>query len=139
MIGIIEEALQRTFHDIFGGELKRDSHPIKLGYVSQIPITHQQQTSYVHFIFKKELLVDVSSILLMDDHPDEDTLQDLTKELANLVVGCAKVMVSDKKESVDMGTPTFISHTKFDGRYDLRRSYQFQNHRMTLTIGSMDG
>lgn len=78
---------------------------LKEGYVSSIKILESGIVIYI--VTNKEFLTMLSDKLLADDNPDEETLEDLSKELANLVIGRAKVLLQEKGSNFTISTPTF--------------------------------
>ena len=52
-------------------------------------------------------LTKMAFLFLYDENPDIETKTDLIKEIANLIVGKAKVLASEHNMSFDISTPTF--------------------------------
>lgn len=82
--------------------------PLKRGYLSQISMigTHND----VFLIFNKAFLYRFCLEFLGEDNPDENALEDMAKELANLIVGHAKVITQAKGRSFNISTPHYLGH-----------------------------
>ncbi len=89
---------------------------LKQGYISSIELLESGIVIYI--IANKELLVLLAQNLLFEDQPDEETLQDLAKELTNLVVGKTKVLLQEKGGHFTISTPTFYDKQKVLQHYD---------------------
>ena len=55
----------------------------------------------------------MAQILLCEETPDEQTLKDLSCEIANLVVGSAKVIAANANRHFDITTPKSLSLEAF--------------------------
>ncbi|RDU69099.1 hypothetical protein CQA62_04515 [Helicobacter cholecystus] len=77
------------------------------GYCSKI----STQEEHFYFCFNYEFLLSLSTVMLFDDHPSEEDLVDLSKEIANLVIGHAKVLLAQKGVHIQITTPTSLGQT----------------------------
>ncbi len=85
------------------------SRPRQDGYRAQIPFSSEKEGDSIATVwFQKPTLKRVSAILLFENDPDEETLEDLTSELANFIVGHAKMLASDRSLDCKIETPRFI-------------------------------
>jgi len=85
-----------------------ETYPEADGYVAQIPFSDGNDEYIARIWIEKPTLKDLANILLFDEDPDEETLEDLTAELANFIVGHAKMLASDRNLPYCMKTPTFV-------------------------------
>lgn len=88
------------------------------GYCSKI------STDRANFYFCSDLnfLYFLSRSILCESNPQEEELYDLCKEIANLVIGKAKVLYSQQNIQISIGTPSFmgensISQNGLEGMY----------------------
>ncbi|RDU74291.1 chemotaxis protein CheX [Helicobacter anseris] len=88
---------------------------LKEGYISSIEILESGIVIYI--VTNKDFLRLLSIKLLAEDNPDEETLEDLSKEFTNLITGRAKVLLQEKGRSFTISTPTFY-HDKIMENYN---------------------
>ncbi len=85
------------------------SRPKQSGYTAHIPFSAEETGDAVATVWiQRATLKKVSQILLFESDPDEETLEDLTAELANFIVGHAKMLASDRNLPCQMKTPEFV-------------------------------
>ncbi len=77
---------------------------IHTGYCSKI----STQETHFYFCFDHAFLLSISSAMLFDDNPTKDDLYDLSKEIANLVIGHAKVLLAEQGVHIQINTPSFL-------------------------------
>lgn len=105
-------------------------------YVAQIKVKTNAQYIVDFFIGKKGLHK-MSSLFLYDHHPQEETLRDLTKEVANIIAGRAKTVALEDGYSFDISTPTFIGESEIS-RGDFAINFIFENDVFSI-VGNKDG
>jgi hypothetical protein len=114
----ISKAVDDTFKKQFDLDIKQ-SQKAKGGdkfYVSSIDIVFKDRDKTILLYASRPMLARVADILLFETDPDEDCLIDLSKEIANLVVGHAKVLASDQGYGFKIKTPVFDGKTSaYDG------------------------
>ncbi|MCD6173767.1 MAG: chemotaxis protein CheX [Sulfurimonas sp.] len=77
----------------------------------------------------------VSKLFLEEDKSDEETLIDMTLEIANLIVGSAKVIAEEANENTyTIGTPHFEKIDTFDFKYDQARLIKVENDELIIAI-----
>ena len=109
MIDLFRSSVVEVFSQNFGIEPQPcESHPVEKGYIAQIPFTDGTDEFIAQLWIEKPTLKELAGILLFDENPDEETLKDLTAELANFIVGHAKMAASDRDLPYQMQTPTFL-------------------------------
>ncbi len=101
--------MSEVFEHHFGMELAPcKSRPAQNGYRAKIPfICDTNGHSVATLWLQKPTLRKLSQILLFENDPDEETLEDLTSELANFIVGHAKMLASDRSMPCTISTPEF--------------------------------
>ncbi len=101
-----------NFAKSIGAEIDHCESEIKEGFVSEIDIRGDENLD-IFIILPKDVLDTVSELLFGDTDYD---IEDLSKEIANLIVGNAKVLASEENIHFDISTPKF--HKKIDLDYD---------------------
>jgi len=94
---------------------------VKEGFVSKIEINGDLNFDVYILIPKKTL--DLVSISLFGD--DDYDLADLTNEIANLIIGNAKVVAGEEGVSFNISTPEFLDKEKID--YDKKVDLSINN------------
>ncbi len=113
---------------------------VKLGndvYGASIPVFKEKgEKCEYHFYlyYKKDLLKTVAKTLFEIDFTDQDFV-DMSRELANQIVGYAKNLLNDAEPgSYKLGTPEFLGHVeKFPIKFDEAWVYKIKNR--TFKIG----
>lgn len=77
---------------------------IHAGYCSKI----STQSEHFYFCFDSSFLTAISTYMLFDENPSEGDMQDLSKEIANLVIGHAKVLLQKQDIHIQITTPEFL-------------------------------
>ncbi len=86
---------------------------------------------YVYICDKN--LTKMSSLFLCVDDPDEETKIDLVCEIANVIVGRAKVEASEKFQyKFDISTPTFVGKDEAVPTHDLELNFLFEGQTFTI-------
>lgn len=106
------ELIQESFSDIIekslGKKVRETKIPLKRGYMSKISMIGEQTD--VFMVFNKTFLTIASQELLFEENPDEQTLEDMARELANLSIGRAKVIAQEQNRNFNISTPTYLGH-----------------------------
>ena len=107
----------KNFAKSIGAEINHCNKEVKEGFVSQIDISGDENLE-IYLILPKDVLDTVSELLFGDKDYD---IEDLTKEIANLIVGNAKVLASEENIHFNITTPKFHKNidVSFDKRLDL--------------------
>ena len=101
-----------NFAKSIGAEINHCENEIKEGFISEIDIRGDENID-IFLILPKDVLDAVSELLFGDTDYD---IEDLSKEIANLIVGNAKVLASEENIHFDITTPKF--HKNIDLDYD---------------------
>jgi len=127
MIRFIEESV-KEFVNSLGGEYGVCEKVVDNGFISKIEVDgHMNYEIYLKFP-KKTL--DLVSTLLFGD--DEYELEDLLKEIANLIVGKAKVFASDKDIHFNISIPEFLEKKEIS--FDEAKSYSINGECFSVFL-----
>jgi len=112
MINAIEQATTDFCTGIIGLELNTAKHVGKDLYGAAIAMYENDIESQWYLLFKKHTLNEFSKVLLFEENLNEDDLDDLIKEVSNMIIGSAKVILetNNKKNSYKISTPDFLGH-----------------------------
>lgn len=101
---VIIESFVDTIQTTTGVVPVQTSSGITHGYCSKI------STGEANFFFYTDLefLHFLSNAILFESNPQKEDLYDLCNELANLVIGKAKVLYSQKNIQTTLSTPSFL-------------------------------
>ncbi|WP_353663022.1 chemotaxis protein CheX [Hydrogenimonas sp. SS33] len=128
MVDLFKSSMEEVFNRSFGLNVEPDeSKPLPSGYAAEIPFSDGRRTYRATVWLERPVLEKLAEILLCENDPDEETLRDLTSEVANFIVGHAKMEASDRKLPYEMETPRFTGieplhptdhtlHYRIDGR-----------------------
>ena len=120
MFDVFKKAVENFIASIEGEIDNCKKNPDK-GFVSKINISGDENYD-VFVVIPKKKLDYVSEYLFGDTNYDE---KDLTNEIANMIVGNAKVIASEKGKHFDISTPEFMGEFKeFDYDEILKFKYK---------------
>ena len=109
MIELFRTAVKEVFQDNFGLSTDKCIEiPKTEGYVASIPFHEENRHYEVNIWAESGLIFNLAEILLAQSHPDEQTLEDLSCELANFIVGHAKMLASNHGMRWTLSTPRFL-------------------------------
>jgi len=98
------------------------------GFVSKISIRGDENYD-IYVVVPHEKLVYMSNYYFGEDKYDP---KDLTNEIANLIIGNAKIIAAKKNINFNISTPEFLGEFK-EVEYDERLSFRF-NHEKCFFI-----
>ena len=112
MIQAIEQATNNFFNDIIGIKIKPSKSIGKNLYGAAISMYENDEETLWYLLFQKHTLNEFSKALLFEDTLNEDELDDLVKEVANMIIGSAKVILetANTQNSYHISTPEFLGH-----------------------------
>lgn len=112
MLSAINEATTDFCTEIIGVEIHGAKSVGKDLYGAAIAMYENDVESQWYLLFKKHTLNEFSKALLFEDNLNEDDLDDLVKEVANMIIGSAKVILETKNKEINYGisTPDFLGH-----------------------------
>jgi CheY-specific phosphatase CheX len=96
--------------------------------------THSGEKHRVYISAEKAFVQKVSYIFLEEDESDDETLQDMLLETANLIVGSAKVLAEDSDKPYDINTPFFEKEGEFDHQFDHCKSFTINDTKLFIAI-----
>jgi len=135
MIKIITQAAQNFLNN----DLELSTVPcdelVDEGYISLITATTIKDKHEVYISCCSDFLRIISDVMLFDDDPDIATMDDLNKELNNIIIGSAKVLAEQQElASFTISTPISLGEKKFDIDYDTSATLSIDDKRLTIAI-----
>lgn len=110
-----------------------ESCSLEPAYASSIQIHGDENYDITVFVREKSLKT-MAFLFLYDDAPTEEVLQDLMNEIANIVVGRAKVTAAEKYQvKFDISTPDYRGNDQRPGENDFEITFLFEEELMTIT------
>jgi CheY-specific phosphatase CheX len=100
-------------------------------YVAGIDINGDANHT-VNLYIKRKTLEKMAYLFLFDETPDETVLTDLIQEIANLIVGKAKVVAAEKGLNFNISTPTFLSDNAQVSENDLEINFMFDDEIFSI-------
>jgi len=124
MYNIIKKAVV-NFIDSVEAQIKDCNEPLKTGYVSKISIEGDENYD-IYIIIPHEKLSYIANYYFGDEEYDAE---DLTKEIANQIIGNAKIIAAEKDINFDISVPEFLG--EFDGNieFDDILSFKFNDDK----------
>ena len=112
MITAIDNATKSFCANIIGLKTKQAKCFGNNFYGAAIALYENEIESQWYLLFKKNTLNEFSKALLFEDNLNEDDLDDLIKEVANMIIGSAKVILEEKNKNIKykISTPDFLGH-----------------------------
>ena len=137
MITAIDSATKRFCTEIIGLEIQQAKCFGKNFYGASIAIYENSIETQWYLLFKKDTLNEFSKALLFEDNLSEDDLNDLIKEVANIIIGSAKVILETKNENREykISTPEFLGHIQKVGLLKLEEFLLYKIKNRTFVIG----
>ncbi|MDR2638220.1 MAG: chemotaxis protein CheX [Helicobacteraceae bacterium] len=101
------EAAAYFVRETLGGEAKQAlSTPRKRAWAASVDTTNGERRRVSAYISKPSLK-QMAKLFLNEESPTDEVLRDLIGEIANLIVGRAKALASDRGFKFDMSPPRF--------------------------------
>jgi len=141
MLDTIKEAAENfCIHQIREPHSLNDEVTQKRTLIAYIDIdTEDGKKERVYIASDKDFMQRVAKLFLEEDASDEDTLKDMTLEVANLIIGSAKVIAQEsKKRPFTIGTPHFEKIGEFDFSVDAVKTIKVGNDELTIAIKELD-
>jgi len=137
MITAIDNATKSFCTDIIGIETKQAKSFGKDFYGAAIALYEDEKETQWYLLFKKNTLNEFSKALLFEDNLNEDDLDDLVKEVANMIIGSAKVILEEKNENTKykISTPDFLGHVPSVQLLKLEEFLLYKMKNRTFVIG----
>lgn len=134
----LEEALieaTRFFtRDVLGSEAELfENCPLNPAWAAAVH-TQGDENWRVTVYITQPSLEKMAFLFLNEEQPDSEALTDLIKEIANLIVGRAKVTAAGRGVNFNITTPKFEGdQTPVCNAADKRISFQFEGNPFTIT------
>jgi len=129
---LLNLSMHHVFENEFGLKLDQCKNiPEHPAYTATIPYKSNSKDRIATIWVQKPTLKKLSNILLFEENPDEDTLEDLTRELANFIVGHAKMLAHNQDLDYDIKTPKFAGINKLDHKIETLL-FKIDNHCIAI-------
>ena len=115
-----------NFANSLGVKIEKCENPPEEGYVSKIEIDGDFKNS-IYILVPKSTLDKISMLLFGECEYD---LPDLVNEIANLIVGNAKVVASEEDVHFNISTPEFLDIK--DVKYENREDYSIEGECLSI-------
>lgn len=81
----------------------------------------------------KKVLLDACNVFLFEQDLNDETLEDLAKEVANIIVGTAKVKINETfRTKYKLSTPKFLGLERVQ-RSDFRINFDYEDDMFSIT------
>ncbi|SFV53623.1 hypothetical protein MNB_SM-5-308 [hydrothermal vent metagenome] len=140
MIENIENAAKNFCIHQLGIECqKRKNYKNEKKFIASIDIIVNNGDKYRVFIAaNKAFIQGIATLFLEEEKSDMETLQDMTLESANLIVGSAKVIAEESENPYEIGTPFFESIAPFDINYDTMVTLANDTKELIIAVKRLD-
>lgn len=137
MINTINDATKSFCTDIIGLNIQEAKFAGKDFYGTAITLYEDKNEIQWYLLFQKHTLNEFSKALLFEDNLSEDDLDDLSKEVANLIIGSAKVILENKNSNIQykISTPRFLGHVSKIESLKLKESLLYKIKNRTFVVG----
>lgn len=135
MKAVIDSAVRFLCTKTLGFEISQAKRLGKGFYGSSIPLYKDNEEFHFYLFFKKDTLKHFAVSLLGLEGLDDTDLDDLCKEIANQIIGKAKIILSETDGlNYKLGTPEFLGEVKqFNIKLDEKLIYKMKNR--TFQVG----
>jgi hypothetical protein len=124
MFEVVKEAVG-NFVSSVGAKVDGCNEEIKEGFVSKISISGDRNYD-IYLVLPHEKLSYIADFYFGDSEYEAD---DLSKEIANQIIGNAKVLAGEKNINFEIGIPEFLGEYKGDIEYDDMLSFRFNDDK----------
>ena len=106
-------------------------------YGASIPLTCNDEELHFFLLFKADTLNQFGKILLFEDNLCEDDLDDFCKEVANQIIGNAKMILEETytNKHFVLGTPEFLGNISEPFPFKLEEFLLYKLKNRTFAIG----
>jgi CheY-specific phosphatase CheX len=137
MIHYIERAAENFSIHQLESKCEKQSNSSKMRtFIAYIDVNDTGGSVYrVYLGCEKPLMQEIAAIFLAEDESNDETLTDLTLEVANMVIGSAKVLAEEEDIApFSITTPIFEKYDEFDISSDSNATLQINGHLMCIAI-----
>ncbi len=140
MLETIKQAAENfCTHQIQEPCTTQDGTTQKRTLIAYIDINTTDKTKYrVYLSADKEFMQKVAKLFLEEDESDDETLQDMTLETANLIIGSAKVLAEENDNAFTIETPKFVKDGSLDFPVDQAQTFKVGDAELTLAIKELN-
>ncbi len=133
---IIAAAHNFAQHQLDSSCMLVDDIPEVRTLIAYIDITDQNGALYRVYVACDETLMRIIAFLFLgEEESDEVTLRDVALEVANMVIGSAKVISEERGTNpFSIGTPHFVAHERFDLAYDALAALRIKTESMLIAL-----
>ncbi len=137
MINAINTATKSFCTDIIGLDIEEAKFAGKDFYGTAITLYENDIETQLYLFFKKHTLNEFSKALLFEENLNDDDLHDLAKEVANMIIGSAKVILEEKNPSAEykLSTPDFLGDIPKVEFLKLEEFFLYKIKNRTFVIG----
>ncbi len=138
MIEFLDKASEKFFNNILNLKIQDcKTKNYSEALCSKISIYKNNDKYDIIFLFKKTTINLISEHLLFEKKPDNETIYDLLKEIANLIVGNAKMLMeeNDSKSVYALSTPEYMGIVKNIKELNFSKILMKKVHNRCFTIG----
>ncbi len=138
MLKAISDSVEKLCDEILDVKLQHGKSFGKGFYGSSIGLFEDDKEAYYYLFLKKDTINEFAEAFLGIKCESEDELNDLTKEVSNLIVGSAKAYLDDKHpdKKFKLGTPEFLGKISypFPIKLDDFSIYKLKNRTFVLGV-----
>ena len=141
MLHTIEEAAQNfCTHQIREEHTVKDGITDKRTLIAYIDLDAKNGKKYRAYIASDpNFMQRIAKVFFDEDESDEEMLQDMTLETANMIIGSAKVLAEERNDNpYTIQTPHFEKIDRFDFAYDDAKTLQIGSGEITIAIKELD-
>ncbi len=124
MFNIIKKSVY-NFVDSIEGKVEECNETLKNGFVSKISIFGDENYDF-YIVVPHEKLSYIANYYFGDHNYDAE---DLTKEIANQIIGNAKIIAKNKSKNFDISIPEFLGEYNDNIKYDDILSFKFNGDK----------
>ena len=124
MFKAVKEAIDNFITSV-NARVDECNEEIKEGYVSKISIRGDKNYD-IYLVLPHEKLSYISDFYFGDSDYDAE---DLSKEIANQIVGNAKVLAGNKNINFEIGIPEFLGEFNNNIDFDEKFSFKFNKNK----------
>ena len=124
MFEVIKEAVGNFVNSV-GAKVDECNDDITKGYVSKISIRGDKNYD-IYLVLPHEKLSYISDFYFGDSEYDAE---DLSKEIANQIVGNAKMLAGEKNINFEIGIPEFLGEFSNNIDFDEKLSFKFNGDK----------
>jgi len=137
MITAIDSATKNFCSSIIESEVQQAKYFGKNFYGATIALHENDIEHQWYLLFKKNTLNEFSKALLFEKNLNEDDLCNLVKEVANMIIGSAKVLLEERNPntSYKLSTPDYLGHVPNVQLLELEEFLLYKIKNRTFAIG----